>query len=81
MHQQRRWMPWRWILVVMGLVLIVGSHTLQAAERASVPPDGLPPPEKPTSLPDFRLPGVNGTTLDAADLRGKVVVMRFWSTW
>ena len=81
MHQQRLWMPWRWILIVIGLVLMLGSHTIQAAERVPVPPEGLLPPAKPTSIPDFRLPSVDGKTLDAAGLLGKVVVMRFWSTW
>ena len=82
MHPQRRLLTrWRWMFVAIGLVLMVGSHTVQASERALVPPEGLLPPEKPASIPDFRLPSADGTTFEAASLRGKVVVMRFWSTW
>jgi len=81
MHSHRRLTPWRGILVTMGLALVVGSYTTPAAERAPVPPDGLLPPETPTSIPDFCLPSVDGKTLEAADLRGKVVVIRFWATW
>lgn len=81
MHPHRRLTPWRGILVTIGLVLLVGSYTTPAAERVPVPPDGLLPPETPTSIPDFRLPSVDGKTLEAADLRGKVVVIRFWATW
>jgi cytochrome oxidase Cu insertion factor (SCO1/SenC/PrrC family) len=31
--------------------------------------------------PAFTLPDQNGTPLRLADLRGKVVVVRFWVTW
>jgi hypothetical protein len=81
MHPHRWLTPWRGILVTIGLILMVGSGLIQAAERAPVPPDGLLPPETPTSIPDFRLPSVDGKTLAAADLRDKVVVIRFWATW
>ena len=81
MHPHRLLTKWRWILVAMGLVLVMESYTTLAAERVPAPPDGLLSPEIPTSIPDFSLPSVDGKTLDAADLRGKVVVMRFWSTW
>lgn len=81
MHPHRWLTSWRGILVTIGLILMVGSGLIQAAERAPVPPDGLFPPETPTSIPDFRLPSVDGKTLVAADLRDKVVVIRFWATW
>ena len=81
MYQHRLSTRWRWMFVAIGLILMMGSYTIQAAERAPVPPDGLLPPAQPTFIPDFRLPSVAGKTMDAADLRGKVVVMRFWSTW
>jgi peroxiredoxin len=32
-------------------------------------------------MPAFRLEAVNGTTVQATDLLGKVVVVRFWATW
>ena len=81
MSQQRLLMRWRLIFVAIGFVLMIGSYTVQAVERTPVPPDGLLPPETPTSIPDFSLPSVDGKTLGAADLRCKVVIVRFWSTW
>ncbi len=81
MQKQRLLTRWRWIIVAIGLVLMLSSHAAEAAEGIPVPPDGLSPPEKPTSIPDFNLPSVDGKTIHASDLRGKVVVMRFWSTW
>lgn len=81
MLPQRLLTRWQWLFVAIALVLIIGSYTVQASERALVPPNGLLPPEKPASLPDFSLPSVDGTTFETASLRGKVVVMRFWSTW
>jgi peroxiredoxin len=32
-------------------------------------------------MPVFELPDANGETVRAADLQGKVVVVRFWATW
>jgi hypothetical protein len=32
-------------------------------------------------MPAFRLEAVSGTTVQATDLLGKVVVVRFWATW
>lgn len=81
MLPQRLSTRWQWLFVAIALILIIGRYTVQASERALAPPNGLLPPEKPTVLPDFSLPSVDGKTLTAADLRGHVVVMRFWSTW
>jgi cytochrome oxidase Cu insertion factor (SCO1/SenC/PrrC family) len=38
-------------------------------------------PQQPTKLPDFELPNVNGGTLKSADMKGKVIIIRFWATW
>ena len=81
MYQSCPLTRWRQIFAAIGFVLMVGSHTVPAATGVPVPPDGLLPLTQPTSIPDFRLPSADGKTLDAAGLRGKVAVMRFWSTW
>jgi len=33
------------------------------------------------SSPAFRLPALDGTVIDSADLRGKRVLLNFWATW
>ncbi|MBM3341277.1 MAG: redoxin domain-containing protein [Betaproteobacteria bacterium] len=35
----------------------------------------------PTKLPDFELANLSGGTLKSADIKGKVIVIRFWATW
>ena len=38
-------------------------------------------PVPPTSIPAFKLPGLNGSSGSDADLRNKVTVIRFWASW
>ena len=44
-------------------------------------PAGLTAPAKPTHLPAFNLPVATGGSVRSDDLRGKVVIARFWATW
>ncbi len=39
----------------------------------------VPPPEM--GAPLFSLPDVNGTTVRLADLKGRAVMLYFWTTW
>ena len=54
-----------------------------AANAAGLPPlpAGLTAPSAPTHTPAFVLQTAAGGTLRAEDLRGKVVIARFWATW
>jgi hypothetical protein len=65
--------------VIFGVVLAAAVINAAAAELS--PPAGLTAPAKPTRLPAFNLPTVAGGTLRSDDLRGKVVIARFWATW
>jgi len=51
-----------------------------AAEGLALP-QGMTAPSELTTLPVFELPDPDGNTVRAADLQGKVVVVRFWATW
>ena len=71
-----------WLLLfIYSAACILARPEAPVAEPALPPPAGLAAPGQPTPMPDFSLPGVNGTTVRAADLQGKVVVVRFWATW
>jgi cytochrome oxidase Cu insertion factor (SCO1/SenC/PrrC family) len=61
-------------LLVYGLFSATGvAYTLEAFRALS--------PEQQRPAPAFRLPDHQGVPLNLADLRGKVVVVRFWATW
>jgi hypothetical protein len=32
-------------------------------------------------MPSFALPGVDGRTVGDADLRGRVLLIRYWASW
>jgi cytochrome oxidase Cu insertion factor (SCO1/SenC/PrrC family) len=68
-------------LLMLSAAWVLGMVEAPAAGPALPPPSGLATPGQPTPMPDFSLPGVNGTTIRSADLQGKVVVVRFWATW
>lgn len=64
-----------------GLLILCASAL--AANAAELPPlpAGLAAPATPTRTPAFSLQTAAGGTLRADDLRGKVVIARFWATW
>ena len=41
----------------------------------------IQPYEPPKAAPAFSLPDLDGKTRQLADLRGKVVMVFFWTTW
>jgi hypothetical protein len=70
-------------LVLLGLtvIFIFNGPGARATEAVATPPPGLVTPSLSTPMPTFRLEAVSGTTVQANDLLGKVVVVRFWATW
>ena len=61
-------------MLVCGLSSIVDTPFALEAFRAL-------PPEQQRPAPAFTLPDFQGTPVNLAELRGKVVVVRFWATW
>lgn len=71
-----------WVtLLLCSAVLTLGEMASQAVVNPPAPPPGLAAPRQPAPMPDFTLPDVSGTPVRSADLRGKVIVVRFWATW
>jgi hypothetical protein len=69
------------VLLSLPVILIPNGPVARAAETVAPPPPGLVTPSQSTPMPTFRLEAVSGITVQAADLQGKVVVVRFWATW
>jgi cytochrome oxidase Cu insertion factor (SCO1/SenC/PrrC family) len=61
-------------MLVHGLFSATGVASALEAFRALSP-------EQQRPAPAFSLPDHQGVPLNLADLRGKVVVVRFWATW
>jgi cytochrome oxidase Cu insertion factor (SCO1/SenC/PrrC family) len=64
--------------MVMVCALSVGAH---AAEGLFPAATVMAPPQQPTKLPDFEFANLQGGTLKSADMKGKVIIIRFWATW
>ena len=67
-----------WLSVLLGVAF--ASAVANAAAEVALPA-GLTAPAKPTQLPGFNLPTAAGGTVRSEELRGKVVIARFWATW
>jgi cytochrome oxidase Cu insertion factor (SCO1/SenC/PrrC family) len=65
-----------WIARILMVALFVGAPGASSLETFHTLPTG-----NQSSAPAFTLPDHHGTPMHSADLRGKVVVVRFWATW
>ena len=70
----------RGLLALMAATVVASIDITIAADLPSLP-EGLAAPARPTSMPAFNLATATGGASRAEDLRGKVVVARFWATW
>jgi cytochrome oxidase Cu insertion factor (SCO1/SenC/PrrC family) len=72
---RRRLLP-----ALIASILLAGLSSVASAASALEAFQALSP-EQQRPAPAFTLPDHQGVTTDSADLRGKVVVVRFWATW
>ena len=71
-----------WVWLGLFAVTLLALHPVQAgAADGPALPQGMQAPNELTTLPAFELPAPDGNVVRAADLQGKVVVVRFWATW
>ena len=68
------------LLVICAAMIAPGILVANAAGLPPLPA-GLSAPAAPTHTPAFNLQTAAGGTLRTDDLRGKVVIARFWATW
>lgn len=77
MHIVKGWSMF-WVGVVMAL-LLAGC---QGAATPTPSTSNLPvAPREGAHAPDFMLRELGGAEIRLSDLRGKVVLLNFWTTW
>jgi cytochrome c biogenesis protein CcmG, thiol:disulfide interchange protein DsbE len=78
------------VLVVVAVVLPAGAALLDRRDPATRLEPRTPPSSASTAVqayppgtpaPALRLPGLDGSEVDLAALRGRPVVVNFWATW
>lgn len=67
----------RFLLILLALM----TSATFAAEGLFPKPTVMAAPATPTKAPDMDLTNLHGGTLKSADIKGKVVIIRFWATW
>ena len=67
--------------MLMGFCLIGLVGCNQQSARTPQPPKLVAAGEIGSGLPDFSVRDLQGHSLSSADLRGKVVLIDFWTTW
>lgn len=71
-------MPWRSVLITS---LVMAPLLLALALAFGHDPHAVPSVLVDRPAPDFSLPALGGETLSLHALRGRPVVINFWSTW
>lgn len=63
------------------LILLACGVGAQAAEGLFPGATVMSPPPQPTRLPAFEFSNLHGGTLKSSEMKGKVLIIRFWATW
>jgi cytochrome oxidase Cu insertion factor (SCO1/SenC/PrrC family) len=70
----------KFLMALMACMLVYGHFSATGVASALEAFRALSP-EQQRPAPAFTLPDHQGVPISLADLRGKVVVVRFWATW
>ncbi len=72
------WSAWLFIMALAASACFAVAH---AAEGLFPNATVLAPPSQPTKMPAFEFANLHGGALKSTELKGKVIVIRFWATW
>jgi len=76
----RQWLGIRQLKTVVVLSLALALLATTASCRRAGPPGQTQPQEQTPVAPDFTLPDLSGNDVTLSSLRGKPVLLSFWST-
>ena len=69
---------WLCVVVLCAAACFAVAH---AAEGLFPSATVLAPPAQPTKMPVFDFANLHGGALRSSEMKGKVIVIRFWATW
>ena len=69
-----------WMFVV-ALCIAACFAVAHAAEGLFPNATVMSAPPQPAKMPDFDFANLHGGALKSSELKGKVIVIRFWATW
>jgi len=69
------------VIAATMFAIAVPFSSAVAADNLPALPANLAAPAKVTPMPEFSFADLHGGTLQSSDMKGKVVVIRFWATW
>ena len=71
----------RHLLLLLILAAIGWGTGTQAAEGLFPNATVMAPPPQPTQMPAFDFANLQGGALKSSEMKGKVIIIRFWATW
>ena len=75
---QRRW---EIVMAVSLTAAIIWTVVSRVPSAVGAPLSSSPSPREGVFAPDFKLDALQGEPIHLSDLRGKIVVVNFWTTW
>ncbi|MEQ1776805.1 MAG: hypothetical protein ABL891_23710, partial [Burkholderiales bacterium] len=65
----------------IALCVVAWIAPAHAAEGLFPNATVMAPPAQPAKMPDFDFANLHGGALKSSELKGKVIIIRFWATW